>query len=631
MLILRLKLRTRYAEPVIRKALRRVLERFRPREKLTCSEWADKKRILKTPAAYPGKWKTSRTPYLKEPMDALHQPGVKEVWLKFAAQTGKSEVLNNWIGVTIDQDPSAMMLVEPTIWDAKSYSKKRIHPLLSGSLPHIFGDMKSRTTGQEILDIDFPGGFLALRGANSESGLSSTPSRYVFGDELKNWPRSAGKGGDPLDLLFARTRSYEKRGAKKGLVSSPGIGGLCRMDQGYETGDQRKLFVPCPVCKKEQILVWRQIKWQKAPLKAGGYRHLPKTAYYECEHCKAKWDNETKDRAVRKARWEATNPDALPGVVSFHLPGWYSVFVTLASIVTDYLKAVREAEKGNTEPLKVWTNTTAAETWIEKGETVDQHELMKRREVYPADPVPAGVAVISAGVDVQKDRLKVAIVGWGRDEESWLLTYKILIGDPRKREVWQELFDLLRLPFNHPSGAQLYISSAFIDSGYATKSVYQFVRPFQSYGFFCSKGMAGEARPPLNNPKTPNQQGCLLWIIGVDHFKALVYRRLTFDEPGPGYIHFPTRAPEAFFKGLTIEEQRTKYSRGQYVKYWHKPKGAINDPLDCMVYATGAFLRLGVTDELNRYVDELQGKAVSLDQNDDHDQGLISSGVNIYG
>lgn len=628
---LKLSLPSECGISAIAKALRRIVERFRRREKLSCSEWADKKRVLKEPAAYPGRWRTTLTPYLKEPMDVFTDPDTREVWFMSASQMGKSEVLLNWIGCMIDQDPSSMLLIQPTVEDARSFSKKRVMPLLRDSLGHIFGKMKTRTSGIEILEKDFPAGFLMMRGANSESGISSTPIKYFFGDELKTWPKSAGRGGDPLDLGNARMRSYEKRGAKKGFVSSPGVADECRMEQGHATGDQRVLFVPCPDCGKFQVLTFKQIKWTKVPLKSGGMKHLPDTAYYECEHCKAQWDEADRESAVALCKWRPTNPDAFPGVVSFRLPLWYSLFTTMSVMVSEFLNAKKELKKGNNKPYIVWVNTQAAETYEDKGETVDEHDLIKRCEDFPASPLPSDVAVLTAGVDVQKNRLECTVIGWGRDEESWVLSHRILHGSPERPEVWKQLFKALKLPFKHPSGVTLYVSSVFVDSGYATKSVYLYVRAAQSFGIFAAKGDGGEWRAPLNNPKTPNQQGILLWMIGVDSFKSLLYRRLTFEEPSPGYIHFSRRLKDEYFKQLTCEERKLKFKNGRPVHYWVKPKGASNEGLDCMIYAMAALLRLGIGDALNQYVDELQGLGLALDRGDSNSQQVISGGIDIYG
>ena len=47
---------------------------FRPIEELTISEWADKYRILPIESSESGRWRTSRTPYLKEIMDVMIEP-----------------------------------------------------------------------------------------------------------------------------------------------------------------------------------------------------------------------------------------------------------------------------------------------------------------------------------------------------------------------------------------------------------------------------------------------------------------------------------------------------------------------------------------------------------------------------
>ena len=111
--------------------LRRVLLGFKPPENLTVSQWAGKHRRLSSEtAAEPGRWRTARTPYLREPMDAFNDPRVRRVIMVAASQVGKSEFINNAIGYIIDQDPGSILFVHPTTIDARDYSKLRIAPMV---------------------------------------------------------------------------------------------------------------------------------------------------------------------------------------------------------------------------------------------------------------------------------------------------------------------------------------------------------------------------------------------------------------------------------------------------------------------------------------------------------------------
>ena len=161
---------------------------MRPDPDLTVSEWADKHRKLSSRAsAEPGQYRTGRTPYLREIMDALSpsHPAQRISFMK-AAQVGATEAGNNWIGFVIHHAPGPMLAVLPTVEMAKRTSRGRIDPLIEDSpaLKERVSPARSRDAGNSMLSKEFPGGILVLTGANSATGLRSMPARYVFLDEV---------------------------------------------------------------------------------------------------------------------------------------------------------------------------------------------------------------------------------------------------------------------------------------------------------------------------------------------------------------------------------------------------------------------------------------------------------------
>ena len=193
------------AEDVLR-AWRRGM---RPDPDLTVSEWADQHRQLSSRAsAEPGQYRTSRTPYLREIMDAL-SPGhpAQRVSFMKAAQVGATEAGNNWIGFVIHHAPGPMLAVLPTVEMAKRSSRGRIDPLIadSAALKERVQPARSRDAGNSMLSKEFPGGILVLTGANSATGLRSMPARYIFLDEVDAYPASSDEEGDPVTLAEARS------------------------------------------------------------------------------------------------------------------------------------------------------------------------------------------------------------------------------------------------------------------------------------------------------------------------------------------------------------------------------------------------------------------------------------------
>jgi predicted RNA-binding Zn-ribbon protein involved in translation (DUF1610 family) len=254
---------------------------LRPDPDLTVSEWADRHRMLSGRAsAEPGRYRTVRTPYMREIMDRLSpgDPTQRIVFMK-AAQVGATEAGNNWIGFAIHQAPGPMLAVQPTVELAKRNSRQRIDPLIDESpeLRERVKPARSRDAGNTMLSKEFAGGILIMTGANSAVGLRSTPARYIFLDEVDAYPASADEEGDPVTLAEARSLTFAHR-RKVFLVSTPTIRGLSRIEREYEASDQRRFFVPCPHCGAMQWLKFDRLRWQKG---------RPETAEYHCEGCDA--------------------------------------------------------------------------------------------------------------------------------------------------------------------------------------------------------------------------------------------------------------------------------------------------------------------------------------------------------
>ena len=105
---------------------------MQPPPDLKLSEWADKFRQLSSEAsAEPGRWRTSKAPYQKEIMDAITDIGIKKVVVMSAAQVGKTDaMILNPIGYYIHYEPSPIMVLQPTITMAETFSKDRLSPML---------------------------------------------------------------------------------------------------------------------------------------------------------------------------------------------------------------------------------------------------------------------------------------------------------------------------------------------------------------------------------------------------------------------------------------------------------------------------------------------------------------------
>jgi phage terminase large subunit GpA-like protein len=165
----------------------------------------------------------------------------------------------------------------------------------------------------------------------------------------------------------------------------------------------------------------------------------------------------------------------------------YSPWLTWAEIADEH-----KAAKEDPVRLKVWVNTKLAETWEDRdGEGMDEGSLMARRENY-GSTIPARVAVLTCGVDVQDNRLELELVGWGRDEESWSCDYRVLWGDPSAPQVWDDLEEYLLRTFPHETlGEGLRIIGACLDTGgHHTQSAYAFCAGREKQRIWAIKGVS---------------------------------------------------------------------------------------------------------------------------------------------
>lgn len=549
-----------------------------PPPDLTISQWADHYRRLSPEAsAEAGRWSTSRAEYQRGMMDAVSDPSIEQIVFMTSAQVGKTEIINNVCGYHIQQDPAPMLVVQPTLEMAKSWSQERLAPMIRDSegLSGIIADPRTRDSGNTMLHKVFAGGHISIAGANSPSGLASRPIRIVLCDEVDRYPISAGTEGDPIELAKKRATTFWNR--KIILVSTPTNKNESRIEAAFHETDQRKYFVPCKDCGEMQTLQWAQVHWQEGD---------PSTASYICEHCGSCWDDADRYNAVKKGEWRATAPPT--GIAGFHLNGIYSPWTPLSYSVAEFLNSKRDPMR-----LKTWVNTFLGETWEDQGEQVDEHDLISRSEDWGGE-LPEDVLLLTAGVDVQDDRLELEIVGWGRGEESWSIDYQTIYGDPSTAQLWMQLDEVLQQKFVHPVHGEMILRAACVDSGgHYTQQVYNYCRARAGRKVFAIKGVGGEGKPIVGRPSKNNIGKINLFPVGTDTAKELVYSRLKIMDEGEGYCHFPEGRSDEYFRMLTAEKKVTKYFKGRPRREWVKIR-TRNEALDCRVYATAALGLLNV-------------------------------------
>ena len=571
------------------------VKNFRPPEDLTVTEWAEKyRRLSPENSAEAGPWRTDRTPYLREIMDAFTDPKIRRLVVVASSQVGKSEMELNMLGYLIDSDPGPTLFILPTVDVAQDFSKRRISAMIRDCkrLREKVADAKSRDGNNTVLKKQFPGGMLTITGANSPSSLASIPARYVFGDERDRWPLSAGAEGDPWGLAEARTTTFYN--SKMVEVSTPTIKGASAIEASYEIGTRERWCHQCPECGEFHNIVFNNIKFDFKTNKIKGKKiYKVKAVWWECPSC----GHAATEGIMKKqpAKWIAENPDAYhQGVRSFWINGFASPWMSWDRIVLRFLQAKDDPHK-----LKVVYNTILGELWEDRGDLEDEDSFLARREEYPAE-LPDGVLVLTCGVDTQDNRIEYEVVGHGHYGETWGIKKGFIMGRPDNPEVWERLDDVIDRTYRFKDGKGLKISMTCVDSGgHYTQEVYEACRARQHKRVFAIKGRGGDGVPYVAPPtKVPIRQNkritCWLYTIGVDAGKSLIMSSLKVQEPGPKYCHFPRgedRGYDAlFFNGLLSERLVLKRSRGRDRWMWEKiPGHNRNEALDCRNYAMAAF------------------------------------------
>lgn len=482
------------------------------------------------------------------------------------------------------------MMVQPTVEMAEVWSKDRFTPMARDTpcLRRLVTENKSRTTGNTILSKRFPGGHLAIIGANAPTGLAMRPIRKLKFDEVDRYPVSAGTEGDPIALAEKRTETFSDAIIVE--TSTPTIRGVSRIEKSFELSDKRYWFVEFPCCSHRGNLLWSMVKWEEGDAS---------TAHLECPNCKAKLMDADRRLMIVNGQWVATAPFK-HGIRGYHLNGIYCLFPhnpkryknRLHQMVSAFLKAKSEGK----ESLKVWVNTFLAETWQEDAERISAHEIGKRAEVYTPETIPDGTLVLTAACDVQGNRIEITWWGWGEGEEGWGVEHLVLPGDPLKPEIWRELDKLWERKFKTADGRELSVAAVCIDTGGGRGTeawadmVYAYCKPRFSRRIYAVKGANQSGLPIVSSLSHTGKRRCPYYRLGTDTAKGMIYGRLRIEEKGPGYQHFPRGFgfDDNYFAGLTVEELRKEYKAGRVTLRWHCPQGARNEPLDIAVYNLAA-------------------------------------------
>jgi phage terminase large subunit GpA-like protein len=540
---------------------------LRPPRKLALSEWLESNvRLPSTVAAQPGRIRL--WPHQKMIADSIGDPAVERVSVLKSARVGYSQLLVGAIGHFALNDPAPVLCVLPADADCRHMMTASIEPTFAAS-PALRDALTEDSTGRDtMLSRAFPGGSLALVSARSPRNLRARTARVLILDEVDGFEASSGDEGDPVSLAIKRTMTYIDR--KIVMGSTPVDAETSRICAAYAESDQRVCECQCPSCGDRHEIRWADIHWPEGQ---------PEAAFWACPTCGGVVEESGKAAFVAAGKWRATRPD-VKGHHGYRLSALIS---TLPNAAWGRLAAEFLIAKRSPDTLKPFVNTVLGEAWRDDSEGLDDADLISRVEPINLDSIPHEVLALTAGVDVQGDRLEMVTLGWTADGAALVLAHEIAWGNPLDPTVWIELDDLLLRRFPHPQGGTLTFDAVLIDSGDGgtTDAVYAFCRPRIGRKVFALKGMGGFNRPAVT--VSVQKSGIRLQVVGVDAVKAQIIARA----PTP-MMRYSDSLGADWFGQFTAERIQVRYSRGVPVKQFVRISGRRAEALDCVTYAFAA-------------------------------------------
>jgi len=581
---------------------------LRPDSQVWIDEWAEDNRVLPPDSPEPGDWRNDRAPYLIDIMRTMSPSSPwREGWVMKGVQVGGSSAGENFLGGSICSAAGNILVVFPTLDDAKQWELNRFTPMRDSTraLRLRIRDARVRGADNTKLRKKYPGGTMRLVGANRMGGAKSTTYRYIKFEEPDDYPRALAGQGNLIQNFRNRAGNFGRK-AKIWGDGTPTVDGQSAVQDGYNKGDKREWRLWCPGgCGEAQPLSWSGFVLPEGD---------PADVRYQCRGCnkpfseeewkthnykpRPKGCTEEQARDLGLAHWVATAVGE-PYVASWKLPsfvaplGWRPWPV----LVVEWREAQKDEEK-----LKSFINNQMAECWKDDVRSeVGADALQKRAENYPLMYCPKGALIVVAGVDTQDNRLAIVIRAFGRDEESWGLWHGEIYGDPSLPDVWNKLRELLTAPIRHESGQVLYVDAAAIDAGgHHSEDVYAFCRDAKLRGkhWFAIRGAKAYDAPKLGRPKTIEftwrgkavPGGVVLRFLGTQAIKNLIDGRLRLEKTGGGYYHFPLGFQRDYFEQLRSESRvRKKDKQGNKALWWEKGSKR-NEAWDCEVYLYAALL-----------------------------------------
>lgn len=611
-------------------ALRAGLSPLRVDPPIRCNEWMiDNFRLSEENSQTPGGW----VPYFFQIaiIDWMDDHNIAEFDWQKCARIGYTKVMVARAAFCARVLRRNLIVYQPTDADRDSFVKTEIEPMLRDMpvmrtvFPEFMRKSKSNTLSMKL----FIGSVLHLLSMFASRNFRARTAAEVHIDELDaTAPNIDGAGtADALGKKRMEGALYPK------LIcgSTARIKGTSHIERRVDSADAvMDCHIDCPSCGADHPIIFGTpklnygMKWE---------HRQAHTVHHVCPHCGYKL-YEPEFRRIAPATWtwysrcgtyrygqdrtwrlnstgEPVRPPRHVGVKSIWTA--YSPQASWQQLTGEWFDAVDAKKKGNIGPFVQYTNETLSQTYEDDNtDKIESHELATRASRDPSPykefNAPQGVVVVVVAIDTQDNRWEAQWVGRGRDDETWVIGYKVIFGNPAEESEWDRMYAEVRaMRIQHASGAVLGIEGTGVDTqGHFTHQAYSFCRRHAQQRVFALRGNPKDGQPIKGKPSMQDinwrgrviKSGIRLWLVGTDTAKDLIFGRLTkVTSPGPGYIHFPLGMPDEYYTGLTAEKRSLVRTARGFVTRWINPNHARNEPLDTMVYTEFVFHML----DLHRY------------------------------
>lgn len=638
-----------------------------PPENLSVAQAAEKYRYINQPGSYVGKWKNTTTPYMVEPMNIFTSRTYSGEIFVGPAQSAKTDSLViNTLAYSIKVDPMDMMVVCPTMLDARDFGIRRIDRLHRHS-EEIGKMLLPSADADNRFDKQYTTGMLFTLAWPTPSQLAGKPIGRIVLTDRDRMPDDVEGDGEPYDLASKRTTtfgSYAMTVAEsspsrevsnpKWIPQSPHEAPPCEgILKLYNRGDRRRWYWPCPHCYGYFEGMFKHLEWDDVD---GTNKERAATVRMKCPHCgeaihpdyredMQAWGIWLKDGQGIDKNGRVFGPEPRTSIASFWLRGVAAAFASWKGLVETYLNANDEYERtGSEEALKKFYNNDLGEPYYPKSQNdLRLPEVLKARaEKLGERKVPKGVRFLVALVDVQKNMFVVQVFGILPGLKfDMVLVDRFEIRKSKRTdddgehlwvkpntyvEDWDEITEHVierEYELDDDSGRFMGIKFTGCDSGGragVTSMAYSYYRKLREANkhrrFILLKGDPSPNQPrarityPDSNKKDmkAGARGDIpLLLLQSNLLKDDLDGRLDCLEPGKGMYRFPDWLSDSFFSELCAEI-RTE-------KGWENVSGLRNEATDLSYYAIGLCISELIRVESLNWNDP-PGWAAEWDKND---------------